>query len=326
MDVKRPKTCLLTVTNQCVLRCKMCHLWKLDTAKEEISIEDCKRFIDSLDQFGGDPIEVHLIGGESLIKKGILDLVSHISKKGSRTIITSSGYTIDEEMAQGLVDSGLSMLNLSLDSLVPSIHDMLRGKEGCFRRVMNAIGHVKRIGKKGMRLGINSIFTGLNMDGVVELAKWVQQDEFLDSLYFMAVMRPFGSSLDWEWFKKDGGRELWPSDYNKAEDILNKVIELKKIYYKIENPVAQLQSFKAYFKDPGHLIRSKRCNVAEQAININAIGDIYICFFMDKLGNIKTDNIAELWYSDKAREVRKKMNTCRKNCELVINCYYENEY
>jgi len=47
---------------------------------------------------------------------------------------------------------------------------------------------------------------------------------------------------------------------------------------------------------------------------------------MEKLGNIKTDNITELWYSDKAREIRKQMNGCRKNCELVVNCYYENEY
>ena len=49
-------------------------------------------------------------------------------------------------------------------------------------------------------------------------------------------------------------------------------------------------------------------------------------FFMEKLGNIKTDNITQLWSSDKAKEIRKQMNGCRKNCELVVNCYYENEY
>ena len=326
MDIEKPKACLLTVTNQCVLCCKMCHLWKLDTAKDEINIEDCKRFIDSLNQFNADPIEVHLIGGEPLIKKGILELISHIRGKGSRTVMTSSGYTINETMAQGLIDSGLSMLNLSLESLNPSVHDLLRGKEGCFQQVMNAMEHFKRIGKKGMKLGINSIFTALNMNDVVKLAKWVQQNESLDSLYLMSIMRPFGSSFDWEWFKKDGCRELWPSDYSKIEDVLNKLIELKKSCKKIENPIGQLQSFKAYFKNPNHFIKSNRCNVSEQAINVNAIGDIYICFFMEKLGNIKTDNITELWYSDKAKEIRKQMNVCRKNCELVVNCYYENEY
>jgi MoaA/NifB/PqqE/SkfB family radical SAM enzyme len=326
MDIKKPKTCLLTVTNQCVLRCKMCHLWKLDTAKDEISIDDCKRFIDALDQFNTDPMEVHLIGGESLIKKGILELISHIRGKGSRAVMTSSGYPINQTLAQGLVDSGLSMLNLSLESLNPSVHDRLRGKEGCFQQVMNAIEHFKRIGKKGMKLGINSIFTALNMEEVVDLAKWVQQNESLDSIYFMSIMRPFGSAFDGEWFKKDECKELWPSDYSKTEDVLDKLIELKKSCNKIENPTGQLQSFKAYFKNPDHFIKSQRCNVSEQAINVNALGDIYICFFMGKLGNIRTDNIAQLWYSDKAQEIRKQMNGCRKNCELVVNCYYENEY
>lgn len=268
---------------------------------------------------------MHLIGGESLIKKGILDLVSHISKKGSRTVMTSSGYTIDEAMALGLVDSGLSMLNLSLESLDPSVHDSLRGREGCFRRVMGAIEHFRRIGKKGMKLGINTIITASNLDDIVELTTWVEKDELLDSLYFMAVMRPFGAELDWEWFKKDSHKELWPADPSKAGKILDKIIELKKSFRKIENPVGQLQSFKDYFKSPDQFIKSKRCNVSEQAVNVNALGDIYLCFFMEKLGNIRTDNIAELWHSKKAMDIRRQMNDCRRNCELVINCYYENE-
>lgn len=326
MDAKKPKTCLLTVTNRCVLQCKMCHLWRLDTAEDEVSIEECKRFIDSLSQFGTEPIEVHLIGGESLIKKGILDLIRHISGKGCRTVMTSSGYTIDEKMAETMIDSGLSMLNLSLESLNPSVHDSLRGKDDCLKRVMNAIEYFNRNRRKGMKLGINSIISGPNLDDVVKLTEWVQKRDNLDSIYFMAVMRPFGSGFDEDWFRRDGFRHLWPSNRSQMESTLDKLVELKKQGYKIENPVEQLQSFKSYFNNPTHFIKSNRCNVSEQAINVNAIGDVYICFFMDRLGNIKTDNIVDLWHSKKADEIRKKMHACRKNCELVVNCYYENEY
>ncbi len=325
MDLKKPKTCLLTVTNQCALHCKMCQLWKLDTAKDEISIGDCKNFVDSLAQWNPEPMEVHLIGGESLVKKGILELISHIRQKGSRVVMTSSGYTIDEAMARGLVDAGLSMLNLSLESLSPSVHDSLRGREGCLKRVMGAIEHFRRIGKKEMRLGINTIITASNLKDIAELATWVEKDGLLDSLYFMAVMRPFGAELDWEWFKKDSYKELWPADFSKVEKALEKIIELKKSFRKIENPVGQLQSFKGYFKNPDQFIKSKRCNVSDQAVNVNALGDVYLCFFMEKLGNIRTDNIAKLWHSEKAADIRKQMNHCRRNCELVVNCYYENE-
>ncbi|MFC1666936.1 radical SAM protein [Candidatus Omnitrophota bacterium] len=325
MDIKKPKTCLLTVTNQCILKCRMCHLWKLDTAKDELSIEDCKRFIDSLNGFSTEPMEVHLIGGESLIKRGILDLVRHIRSKGSRAVMTSSGYTIDEAMAENIIDSDLSMLNLSLGSLNPSIHDFLRNRDGCFQRVMNAIGYLSRDRRNSMKLGINSIISSVNLGDIIRLTKWVQQNNDLDSIYFMAVMRPFGSGLDWDWFEKEDCKDLWPSDYSKVEKVIDKLIDLKKDGHKIENPIGQLQSFKAYFKDPNHFIKSNRCNVSDQAINVNAIGDVYSCFFMDKLGNIKKDNIKDLWYSEKANEVRKKMYACRQNCELVVNCYYENE-
>ncbi len=325
MTISKPKTCLLTVTNQCVLKCRMCHLWKLDTKEDEISIEDCKGFVDSLNRFGGEPIEVHLIGGESLIKKGILDLIRHISRNGSRVVMTSSGYTIDESMAQGMVDSGLSMLNLSLESLDPSVHNFLRSKDDCFKRVMDAIEYFSQDRRKDMRLGINSIITGESLDDVIELTEWVEQNKNLDSIYFMAVMRPFGSDLSDEWFKKDEHKSLWPSDYSKVETVLSRLIELKKQGYKIENPIGQLESFKSYFRDPDKFIKSNRCNVSEQAINVNAIGDAYICFFMEKLGNIKTDNIPDLWNSEKAKEIRKKMNRCKRNCELIVNCYYKND-
>lgn len=325
MNIKRPKTCLLTVTNSCVLQCRMCHLWRLDTKNQEISIDDCKKFIDQLSGFGRDPIEVHIIGGESLIKKDIFELINYIRSKGSRTVITSSGYTIDEPTAKKIVDSGLSMLNLSLESLNPSVHDFLRNKPGCFGRVMKAIGHFNNIDRNGLRLGINSIISEVNLNDVVELAEWAQKKDELNSIYYMAVMRPFGSGFGWDWTEKEECKNLWPSDYKKVEVALNKLIELKKRGYKIENPIGQLESFKSYFKDPSKFVKIRRCNVSDGAVNVNAIGDIYICFFMEKLGNIKSDNIVRLWYSKKADEIRRKMHTCKNNCELVVNCYYENE-
>jgi MoaA/NifB/PqqE/SkfB family radical SAM enzyme len=322
--IKNPKTCLLTVTNSCILRCKMCHLWKLNTEDNEITIGECKRFIDSLGQFGAEPIEVHLIGGESLIKKGILELIQHIAERGSRTVITSSGYTIDERMAKAIVDTGLSMLNLSLDSLDPSVHNFLRGRDDCFQRLMGAIDQLSKFKDNRLKLGINTIISATNLDDVVALTEWTMHNKHLDSIYFMAIMRPFGSDLGWDWFKKEEYSYLWPADYSKVEAILDALIALKNNKdSKIENSAGQLQVFKSYFKNPFDFIRVNRCNVSEQAININALGDIYICFFMEKLGNIKEDNVVGLWHSDKAQNIRNQMRSCRNNCELVVNCYYE---
>ncbi|MDO8602996.1 MAG: radical SAM protein [Candidatus Omnitrophota bacterium] len=320
---KSPKTCLLTVTNNCVLRCKMCHLWQLNTAENEVNIDDCKRLIDSFKGFGPEPVEVHIIGGESLIKKGVLDLISHISNKGSRTVMTSCAYTIDETMAKAIAGSGLNMLNISIDSLNPLVHNFLRGRDDSFQRAMSAIDYLSKYKDNRLRLGINTVISAKNLDDIVGLSEWTLGNKNLDSIYFMAVMRPFGSNLDWHWFKKEEYKDLWPLDYSKVELVLDKLITLKNKGSKIGNPASQLEVFKTYFKNPFDFIKVNRCNVSEQALNINALGDVYLCFFMEKLGNIKEHNVAQLWNSDKAQKIRAQMRSCRNNCELVVNCYYE---
>jgi hypothetical protein len=140
----------------------------------------------------------------------------------------------------------------------------------------------------------------------------------------MAVMRPFGSDLDWEWHTKSDYDFLWPRDPGKTDFVIDRLIELKHKGFKIENPVGQLERFKSYFRNPHKFIKETRCNLTHHAINVNAIGDIYLCFFMEPLGNIRNCNIKELWISEQAENLRAKMSQCQKNCELVINCYYEN--
>ncbi len=318
-----PKTCLLTVTNSCVLRCKMCNLWQLNTSEREIDLDDMKRFVDSLAVFDSSPLEVHLIGGESLIKNGILDLIRYISGKGSRTVITSCGYTIDEETAQRLVDAGLSMLNLSLDSLDPAVHNFLRGKADSHQRLMRAIDHLAHCKKNKLRLGINTVMSAYNLDGIIELAEWVERNDALESIYFMAVMRPFGAPVDWQWYEKKEYAWLWPQDAKKVDYVLDRLIDLKQGgCNKIENACGQLRDFKSYFHAPGTFVKDRRCNLTHHAINVNAVGDVYLCFFMEPLGNIRSADIHELWSSPAAANIRNKMTRCTQNCELAINCYY----
>lgn len=325
-ESKVPKTCLLTVTNSCVLRCKMCNLWSLNTLDKEIEADECKRFVDSLSQLNSDPMEVHLIGGESLIKRGIFDLIRHISSKGWRTVITSCGYTIDEAVARILAESGLSMLNISLDSINPDTHNALRGKDDCFSRVMKAIEFISKYKGSGMKLGINTVISAANLDEIAPLVEWVSANSNLDSIYFMAVMRPFGAPVDWQWFKKPEYQFMWPQDPNKVSAVLDKIISMKKQgRRKVENPIGQLEDFKSYFASPEKFIKERRCSLMHNAINVNAIGDIYLCFFMESLGNVRKGNIRELWFSEKAKKVREKMSQCQQNCELVVNCYYEDK-
>jgi len=53
-----------------------------------------------------------------LLFKGLLELVKFSIDKGFSANIASNGWLIDEEMAKRIGDSGLTEINLSLDSLM----------------------------------------------------------------------------------------------------------------------------------------------------------------------------------------------------------------
>ncbi len=321
-----PKTCLLTVSNSCDLHCKMCDLWRKNTTEEEENkIEDLIRFAKSLDEFDSDPIEVHLIGGEPLIKEGIFDLIKVLRRQGARVVVTTSAYPIDEDMACRIADSDLSMMNFSLDSLRPEVHDYIRGVPGTFDKVMKAIDYVSKYSPR-TNIAINTIILKQSIDDLVKIAKWVDGDNRIVSLYYMAVMRPFGSDLDLNWYGDKRAKIIWPDDYRRVEEAINELIQIKRSgKSKIENSIKHLEIFKGYFKEPTKFIKHYGCNLAEHAINVNAVGATHLCFFMESIGNIKEKSAPEMWYSSEAERVREKMKKCQKNCELIFNCYYEDE-
>ncbi len=322
--ISPPKTCLLTVSNTCHLRCKMCDLWTKKTEPDEISIEEYKNFVGALKGFNSDPIEIHLIGGETFVKDGIFDLISFARGEGSRVVVTTSGYSITKDVAHQIAQADLSMINFSVESLNSDTHDFLRGVRGTHKKVMNAFRYVSSHSER-IEMAINTIILKHNIDDLVALVEWVNSEPRLSQIYFMAVMRPFGSDLDLYWQESERAKVLWPDDYPKTEEVLNRLIEMKRQGSKIGNSVGQLNVFKSYFKDPRNFIKRTGCTIAEHALNINALGDAYLCFFMDKIGNIRESSPEELWYSEKAAAVREKIKQCRQNCELVVNCYYEDE-
>ena len=116
---------------------------------------------------------------------------------------------------------------------------------------------------------------------------------------------------------------MWPDDSDVVSRSLDALIEMKKNGSKIGNSIPQLEAFKAYFSDPARSIKQNGCHLGQDAFNVNAIGDAYLCFFMEKLGNIKEASPSALWYSEAADRIREKIKKCRKNCELLVNCYYE---
>jgi len=68
-----------------------------------------------------------------------------------------------------------------------------------------------------------------------------------------------------------------------------------------------------------------KCTRGDLAPEVNAYGDISMCFFMPPLGNIRKDSIRDVWQSEKMKEARNQINTCTLDCDLAVNCFYKIE-
>lgn len=326
----KPAFCCLVITDRCMLKCKMCHKWKegelyLDSSKP--NLENWKRFMVSLRKFVEGELCINFSGGEPLMDNRTLELIKFASNLGFDTLLTTNGYLIDEETAKKIINSGLKHIFISLDSLNEDTHDFLRGVNGAYKRVMNAIEYLNR-DRQDLRIKISTIILENNLDSLVDLANWVIHDERISSINFQAVTQPFNTSIDDKWYEKSEYNFLWPKNSNKVNYILDELIKLKmEKSDKIDNPVSQFKIYKSYFDGPQEFAKKFGHCIGKQAINITASGQIHIYFDMEPIGNINIKeedfDIERLWYSSQADLIRNGIKNRKKDSQTIINCNYD---
>ncbi|MBU1912186.1 MAG: radical SAM protein [Candidatus Omnitrophica bacterium] len=323
---KKPIFCDLVITENCMLKCKMCNMWQSKNDSNELPAETWKGLIDSLTDFVGNSAQVQFVGGEPLFKKGVLDIIKHAAKKGFSTTMTTNGYLMDEKVAKDIVESGLNTIVFSLDSIKKETHDFLRGIDGVYDRVMAGIDLLAGLNRGSLKIHIVATIMQQNLDELLELAEWANRNNAINGISFQAIMQPFFTAPDEDWYKNKEFSFLWPKEMNKADHVLDNLIRLKKDGYKITNPIAQFNIFKSYFRYPENFVKTSRCNLGYNSITVNTQGKIFLCNSMLPIGDIQEGkDIKELWFSDKAEEVRNEIRNCKHNCKLLINCFFEEE-
>lgn len=330
---KKPHYCAVSLALRCTLKCRMCQIWK-NKGVEELSLDSWKHIIDDLASFMDDNRTINFAGGEPLLKDGLIELINYSYKKGFKPAICTNAWLIDEEKARQLVDSGIEIIAISLDSLNEKTHDYIRGVEGAYKRVMNAIEYLGRFDKnKRIKIHIQSIISQINLEDLVGLAHWVNRYEIIRDITYLALIQPPGIAADYQdWYRDEQFKALWPEDAKRVIFIMDELLKLRRKdtvkSYKIGNQEFQLGIFKEYFFNPSEFYKRKvECSVGSQVININTNGDIQLCPYLPSTGNVLNQKIEEIWYSGPSASLRNKIKICEKKCHQILNCMKdENAY
>ncbi|MFH1061668.1 MAG: radical SAM protein [Candidatus Omnitrophota bacterium] len=317
--------CCFSICDDCMLGCRMCQKWKQDIYikddRRQLGLDDWKQSALSLRKIAPNDFIINFGGGEITTVPWLFDLVKFCHELGFKTNIATNAFIVDKPMVEKMRDSGLDYINISLDSLNRKTHDYLRGVDGVYDKVMNAIDLVHAYAPN-IQISICSIIMQPTLGGMVDLVNWVQENNKINMIYLMVLMQPNNTELQTQWWKDPAFNELWPKDYKQAEAVLDQLIQLKTKGYKISNPIEHIQAFKTYLLDPDTYVKQSSCNI-DHAIHISSVGDMFMCYRHQCLGDVREKSVREMWQSVKADLVRKEINNCRENCHFLLNCKFE---
>jgi cyclic pyranopterin phosphate synthase len=173
----------VSVTDRCDLRCAYCmaeHMSFLPK-RDVLSLEELDRLCTAFIRLG--TTKIRLTGGEPLVRKGFMDLVSSLSRhlrSGAlkELTITTNGVQL-EAYAEGLARAGIRRINVSVDSLDPDIFSAVT-RGGDLKRVLSGLKAAKAA---GLAVKINTVaLKGWNEETLPDLIAWAHAEGFAITL------------------------------------------------------------------------------------------------------------------------------------------------
>ena len=150
----RPYVVSWNLTYRCNLACEHCYLdagpkplvGSLNFAdRSELGTEECYQVIDQIATFAPECLTI-LTGGEPLLRRDILDIVTRAAERGLWVVVGTNGVRITENVARRLAEAGARGVSLSLDALDPERHDRFRMVRGAWQNTVDGAGILNRTG------------------------------------------------------------------------------------------------------------------------------------------------------------------------------------
>ena len=284
------------VTYRCNARCNMCNRYKAPSrADEEISIETIKKL---------PPMYfTNITGGEPFIRTDLKEIVRELYKKSDRIVISTNGYFTDRiiDLCKEFPNIGI---RISIEGLEET-NDKIRGLKDGFKKGYETLKLLRQMGMKDVGFGMT--VQDLNANDLVplydisnELGLEFATASLHNSFYFVEAKNII----------KDR-----PMVAKNFELLINKLLKSK----------SPKKWMRAYFNHGliNYIYGQKRllpCDMSFDTFFIDPYGDVMPCNgTKDKevMGNLNTQSWDELWNSEAADIVRKKVRSCSRNCWMI---------
>jgi len=312
----------LSMNDWCNSRCKTCNIWKNDPKEkinEQLSVSEYERIFRNY----GRTYWITITGGEPFLREDLAETIRVLDKKTRPEIISIATnatvpgkiFSATKEILHECKKMRL-IVNVSLDGIGRQ-HDEIRGMSGSFEKAKETVLKLKKINDERLTVGTNTVISRFNAGCSQKIFKYIAENLRPDSI--IAELAENRAKL------YNDSLNIAPkeSEYKKSLLFLLDFLERERRKRKVSDIVRILRI--EFYK---HLINNYPLEnfegIASAYIMHN--GEVWTSYSKPYIiGNLRevNYNLSKLWFSDKAREFRKTMDSKAYKTSLA-NAFYTN--
>ena len=290
MNGKTLKFLTLNVTESCDATCIYCDWWRTKATPEPFDA-----LADAVDQAAIMGVRaIRISGGEPLLRPDLPSLVTHIRRRRLVSMVCTAAKCGFPTL-RALIDAGLDVMSVSLDTLEPRLFSRIRGYE--IEPVLENLCRLVELRDKGeYEIVLSVVLTRLSIDGLANLLEYAQK-------YDLSVnITPVQTSPRGQNTLKDAVT-FGVEDEPVLRDAMRIAKEAATSGVRLINSDEYLDGITAYTANR-HLPAGYSCHAGDSAAIRLAGGKLKLCH---SLGEIQDANLATAWTSSGAENLRKRM-------------------
>ena len=280
------------LSSRCNERCIHCYIPNgKKNAGFDMPTKKVKSLIDEFAEMGG--IHVTLSGGEALLHKDLLEICCYCREKDLKISILSNLISLKDNQIPELKALNLSLIQTSLYSMNPDIHDRITLVKGSFKKTKSAI---EKLVEANIPVQISCPLMKANKDGYKEVLEYAKKLKIKAQTDYIMMAQ---ANLDTSNLTNRLSLE-------ETEKVLKDIIEYD-LDYKFNTLMQKPYSDELKF-DKERFSRQPLCGVGYDNCCITVNGDVYPCAGWQEyvLGNVYQQSLKEIWENSvKIKELRK---------------------
>lgn len=314
-----PPLCVnIEITSACNLHCVMCPRGVQGDRHDAISFTQLAEIYEQIK-----PSHVALHGyGEPLLHPELAAMIAYLKERSVRTSITSNFTSLTVELADALLNAGLDLLKISIDSHIPATYAHIRGVD----MLKDVTEHIRLFEQRKLQLGrrlpicrLSYTILPENFKEIPDFIHFTKHNLQQNLIFFQPLVfrRSLLADADLGDMGKDELLQVLVSAQRIARDL--------GVRTNLKSLVDQYAiTWEHYRQAGGENLRCRHCPKPWLTTFIAANGDVKPCDILGLtgavMGNIFKTPFAQIWRSPMYAEVRRAIARNRPPYEACRSC------